>query len=172
MIRHNTSCGYAFVIFRDEAEAKKACEMFCQKELQGRTIQVELADDAKRGSSRGGRRGTRGWRRGGGARKQPTAVEGKPSATCLFVSNLPWSYTQEDIERLFAAYRPSQIRMITRYNGMFKGFCFVDVQTTEDQQAAIAALNGKKCEGRDIIVRVALGEPHERKEAEEPSPAK
>jgi len=43
-------------------------------------------------------------------------------------------------------------------NARSKGFGFVEFENEKDQQAALAALNGKQVEGRDLIVKIALTE--------------
>lgn len=75
--RGNRSMGYGFVEFENEAEAKKAVEAMNKKELDGRDINVEIAnpreesaEKAPRAAPSGGFRGGRGARggRGRGAR--------------------------------------------------------------------------------------------------------
>jgi RNA recognition motif-containing protein len=67
----------------------------------------------------------------------------------LYVGNLSYSTTENSLRELFAAYEPSEIRMIGD-----KGFGFVDVP--EDKAGdAIAAMNGREVDGRAISVSEA-----------------
>ena len=67
----------------------------------------------------------------------------------LYVGNLSHSTTESALRELFAAYEPSEIRLIGD-----KGFGFVDVP--EDKAAeAIAAMNGREVDGRAITVNEA-----------------
>ena len=67
----------------------------------------------------------------------------------LYVGNLSYSVTESKLRELFAAYEPTEVRMITD-----KGFGFVDV--AEDKAAdAIAAMNGRDVDGRALTVNEA-----------------
>ncbi len=67
----------------------------------------------------------------------------------LYVGNLSSSATESSLRELFAAYEPSEVRLIGD-----RGFGFVDVP--EDKAAeAILAMNGKDVDGRAIIVNEA-----------------
>lgn len=68
----------------------------------------------------------------------------------LYVGNLPYSTTEEDLRRVFDAYGPVEdVRVIQN-----KGFGFVDVP--EDQLgAAIEGTNGTELGGRTITVNEA-----------------
>ena len=67
----------------------------------------------------------------------------------LYVGNLSYSATESSLRELFAAYEPTEVRLIGD-----KGFGFVDVP--EDKAAeAILAMNGKDVDGRAITVNEA-----------------
>ncbi len=71
----------------------------------------------------------------------------------LYVGNLPYHVTEEDVRSLFAAYDPADVRIIPD-----KGFGFVEV--AEDKAAdAIAALNGTDFQGRSLTVDEARPRP-------------
>ncbi|MCL6613748.1 MAG: RNA-binding protein, partial [Firmicutes bacterium] len=67
----------------------------------------------------------------------------------LYVGNLSYQSTEQDVRDLFAAYDPGAIRIIPE-----KGFGFVDVPE-EKAAEAIAATNGANLGGRNIIVNEA-----------------
>ncbi len=64
----------------------------------------------------------------------------------LYVGNLSYSATEQDLRDLFAAFEPAEIRIIGD-----KGFGFVDVPE-ERVTEAIAATNSKEIRGRAIKV--------------------
>src|SRR3954469_599293 len=78
-------------------------------------------------------------------------------STKLFVGNLSFNTTENELQDLFAAYGPvQQIDMIMdRMTGRPRGFGFVTMENKEDAQKAIAALNGKNLDGRDLTVNEA-----------------
>ena len=66
------------------------------------------------------------------------------SQNSLYVGNLPWSCTEEELEAHFAQHGPVRaVRIITeRRSGRSKGFGFVEMESAEAGQSAIDALNG------------------------------
>ncbi len=75
----------------------------------------------------------------------------------LFVGNLPYSTTSEQLKDLFASYGSivSADVIIDRESGRSKGFGFVEFTTDEEAQAAISALHDEEVEGRKLVVNVA-----------------
>ena len=78
-------------------------------------------------------------------------------STKLFVGNLSFNTTENDLQDLFAAYGPvQQVDMIMdRMTGRPRGFGFVTMENKEDAQKAVEALNGKNLDGRDLTVNEA-----------------
>jgi RNA recognition motif-containing protein len=78
----------------------------------------------------------------------------------LYVGNLPWSLTQEELQALFAPYgRIQSARIIVeKETGRSKGFGFVEIEA-EDVQQAIAAMNGAHVGGRPLVVNEAQTKP-------------
>lgn len=77
-------------------------------------------------------------------------------AKVLYVGNLPWAATDEDLARAFGQYAEvTSARVVRdRETGKSRGFGFVEVR--DDQvQAAIAALNGAEWAGRPLTVNEA-----------------
>lgn len=75
----------------------------------------------------------------------------------LYVGNLPWSATEEQVRSIFSEYGTlTDVALITdRMTGRSKGIAFVTFETEEEAQAAISALNGHELDGREIMVNVA-----------------
>ncbi|MBI3880168.1 MAG: RNA-binding protein [Verrucomicrobia bacterium] len=78
-------------------------------------------------------------------------------STKLFVGNLPFSVTQNDLQELFSAHGVvvEVAVMLDRETGRPRGFAFVTMESAEAAQAAIAALAGKNFQGRDLTVNEA-----------------
>ena len=68
----------------------------------------------------------------------------------IYVGNLSYDMTEEQLRRAFAAYGAvGSVRLITnRYNGKSKGFGFVQMPNREEAEKAVAALNDKDFMGR------------------------
>jgi len=82
--------------------------------------------------------------------------------TSIYVGNLPFTATEEDVRDMFAAYgEVDEVRLMTdRETGRARGFGFVKM-AADTAQAAIRALNGKNLGGRDL----RINEAEERKPA-------
>ena len=72
----------------------------------------------------------------------------------LYVGNLPWSATEEELKAHFEEAGPVKaVRIITEGgSGRSKGFAFVEMESEEDGQTAIDSLNGKDFGGRELRV--------------------
>ncbi|NLF92412.1 MAG: RNA-binding protein [Oligosphaeraceae bacterium] len=75
----------------------------------------------------------------------------------LYVGNLSYSVTDDDLNQLFAQFgQVDSARVIMdRDSGRSKGFGFVEMADDNEAQAAIDALNGKDNNGRVINVNEA-----------------
>lgn len=75
----------------------------------------------------------------------------------LYVGNLPYSTTQDQIRELFAqAGEVSQVNLITdRDTGRLKGFGFVEMATAEGSTEAIKRFNGYSLDDRTLTVNEA-----------------
>jgi RNA recognition motif-containing protein len=75
----------------------------------------------------------------------------------LFVGNLAWSITEEELERIFAPYGTVRsVHLITdRATGRSRGFGFVEMPYDPEAQDAIAGLHGIVVAGRVRIVSEA-----------------
>ncbi len=79
----------------------------------------------------------------------------------MYVSNLSFHTTDEDLNTLFSKFGVvSSAKVITdRETGRSRGFGFVDMSSDDESQKAIAGLNQKEIEGRQMSVSVAKEKP-------------
>ena len=75
----------------------------------------------------------------------------------LYVGNLSYSTTNQDLEQLFGQHgQVTSAQIINdRDTGRSKGFGFVEMSSDDEAQAAIAALNGQQHMGRTLTVNEA-----------------
>ena len=75
----------------------------------------------------------------------------------LFVGNLSFNTTENDLQDAFAAFGTvtESNLMMDRTTGRPRGFGFVTMGTPEEAESAINALNGKEMDGRALTVNVA-----------------
>jgi RNA recognition motif-containing protein len=75
----------------------------------------------------------------------------------IYVGNLSFSATEQDLRQLFEQYGAvDKVNLITdRDTGRARGFGFVEMPDTRAAQSAIQALNGKELNGRALTVNEA-----------------
>jgi RNA recognition motif-containing protein len=75
----------------------------------------------------------------------------------LFVGNLSFNTTENDLNDAFAAHGTvvEAVLMMDRMSGRPRGFGFVTMSSPAEAQKAIDALNGAQLDGRALTVNVA-----------------
>ena len=81
--------------------------------------------------------------------------------TNIFVGNLSFSTTQDDLHQAFAQYGSvERVNIVTdRDTGQARGFAFVEMTDRAAAEAAINGLNGRDMNGRTINVNEARPKP-------------
>lgn len=75
----------------------------------------------------------------------------------IYVGNLPFTASEEDIRQAFGAYGVvTSVSIIKDHEtGQSRGFAFVEMANNEEGQTAITNLNGKPLKGRPLKVNEA-----------------
>ncbi|APA08803.1 hypothetical protein SS1G_02594 [Sclerotinia sclerotiorum 1980 UF-70] len=106
-------------------------------------------------------------------RERGPPADGIPSKNKVMVANLPYDLHEDKLKELFAIYEPTSAKIALRPIPRFmvkklqargeprkgRGFGFVTLSSEEQQQKAVAEMNGKEIEGREIAVKVAIDSP-------------
>lgn len=76
----------------------------------------------------------------------------------IYVGNLPYRVTNQELEEIFAAFGTVQKAnvIMDRETNRSKGYGFVEMAETADGEAAIKALDGSEVQGRNMKVNQAL----------------
>lgn len=79
----------------------------------------------------------------------------------LYVGNLPYSTTEEQLTDLFSrAGQVESVRVMRDMaTGRARGFAFVEMASDDDAQRAIGEFNEYKLEGRPLVVNEARPKP-------------
>ncbi len=79
----------------------------------------------------------------------------------IYVGNISWSMTDEDLKNLFVSYGTvSSAKILREKNtGRSKGFGFVEMEDDDAAKNAIASLNESEVQGRKIIVNESKPRP-------------
>ncbi|MEY4916970.1 MAG: hypothetical protein RL616_883 [Verrucomicrobiota bacterium] len=75
----------------------------------------------------------------------------------LFVGNLSFNTTENDLHDAFAAFGTVQEAniMMDRMSGRSRGFAFVSMATADEANKAIEGLHGQQVDGRALTVNIA-----------------
>jgi len=75
----------------------------------------------------------------------------------LFVGNIAWSASEDDLRNLFTQHGEVEDLVILKdkFTNRSKGFGFVTFTSDEDAATAISELNGYNLNGRDLVVNEA-----------------
>lgn len=75
----------------------------------------------------------------------------------LYIGNLPYSVADNQLNELFASYGEivSAVVIKDKHSGRSKGFGFVEFADESAAQAALAEMNGKEVDGRELKVSEA-----------------
>lgn len=176
--RGRRSLGYGFVTYATEAEAIKAAQELNNKSLDGREINVEVArtkptseSDAPKSSRRQKKKKASSSSsssssdesekvRSSKEKKKKVSRATEPSKTTLFVANLPYATTDDDLKKLFAAYKINSAHVARMRNGRSKGYGFVEFESEQEQLKAFESVKDVHLEGRAIYLKIALSEPN------------
>jgi len=183
--RGQYSRGYGFVNMKDEATAKQAMDSLNHKDLDGRAINIELARAAgerssapRRGGFRGPRRDFDGPRRDFGGprqdfdgprrrfnRRRPrrfrrTFDPNAPlSKTRVFLNNLPFDTTAEELRAEFKGYGINEIIIPLGFGGRPRGYGFIEFKTPADQAKCMKEKAGMVLKEREIRLEAAREKP-------------
>ncbi|PNH12029.1 U1 small nuclear ribonucleoprotein, partial [Tetrabaena socialis] len=84
-------------------------------------------------------------------------IEGDPYKT-IIVSRLSYDVTDKKLRREFEEYGPvKRVRIVTDKAGKPRGYAFVEFEHKADMKEAYKAADGKKIEGRRVLVDVERG---------------
>jgi len=117
--------------------------------------------DAERSGSSSVGPGTAGSERSGGNRDRvarPSARSADASDRTLYIGNLPYDASQEEIEELFAsvgAEMPANVYLPVDQDGRKRGFGFVTMSSADAANAALDALRGAEIRSRRLVINIA-----------------
>jgi RNA recognition motif-containing protein len=82
----------------------------------------------------------------------------------VYVANLPWRTTEDDLAVLFAEFgRVVDVRVIQDpTTGQSRGYGFVELDDADAAKRAVASLNGREYNGRRLLASVARPKKTER----------
>ncbi|NWV42008.1 RBM19 protein, partial [Grantiella picta] len=137
--------GYIFVDLKSEAEMQRALKR--KKEfLGGRCVEVSRCKNTPK-ETLPAKPASQPWQR---QLRDDEEEEDLSESGRLFVRNLPFTSTEEDLEKIFSKYGPlSEIHFpIDKLTKRPKGFAFITYMMPEHAVKALAELDGQVFQGR------------------------
>lgn len=122
--RKNRSKGYGFVTVLKESDQNNVIEKINNMELNSRKLSASAA------------------------------IEATESETIAYVSNIPWSWKDEELRNLFKDLNVKTSRVVVSRTGRSRGFGFVEFSSNEELQNA-CKLNETKVEERPLTIRAS-----------------
>ncbi|NP_001088073.1 RNA binding motif protein 19 L homeolog [Xenopus laevis] len=160
---YGNKTGYVFVDLSSEEEVQKALKRN-KDYMGGRYIEV-FRDNYTKSPSVQSKAESRPWEQ---RDKQELQQEDLSESGRLFVRNLPYSCTEDDLDKLFSKYGPiSEIHFpIDSLTKKPKGFAFVTFLITEHAVKAYAEVDGQIFQGRLLHVLPSAAKKEEVNESE------
>jgi len=159
--RAKRSRGFAFIDFEQESAAVKAREEMNGKEVAaGAPITVLQARERSRPSKEKKEKPEPAEKREKPAAKEKAAkpkadaAAAVPSTTELFVKNLPPTFVDDDLEKVFAVFGPLKHSYVCWRRDKHRGYGFVKFDESAHAAAAAEKLNGQTVGGGDKPLRV------------------
>jgi RNA recognition motif-containing protein len=92
---------------------------------------------------------------------EPQGREKEIMAKKLYVGNLSYKTSEDDLKNYFAGFGTVEsVKIISdRDSGNSKGFGFVEMSSDAEAQAAITGSNGQELDGRKLKVNEAIDKP-------------
>lgn len=178
-----TQIGYGFAVYDSAEAASKAVSTLNGRKMGKNEVKVELATPqrtSRRTRGRGrGRRGSRAPRRNIGEAAEPTAeaetslekpsrggrarvrqprardiAEGEASTTLLYIGNLPFKCTEDELKSIFQDYKIADA-YIARYFGRPQGYGFVEASTSDEQKRILSELQSVEVGDRKLAIKAA-----------------
>ena len=83
----------------------------------------------------------------------------------IYVGNLSWGTSEEDLQKAFGTFGQVQSVSIVKdkFSGESRGFGFVEMPDTTEADQAISSLNGTDMGGRNLTVNTARPRTEERR---------
>lgn len=140
--------GFGFVTLATSEQAQIARDSLDGSIQAGKSISVRpfSAEPPKRDAAAAGPRGF-----GAPAQSPQQAAD-----RTLYVGNLPYDVTPEEVEGLFNEGNPvARVHLPTDADGRRRGFGFVTMGTADGARDAVEALRGAELRGRRLVVNLA-----------------
>jgi len=153
--------GFGFVTLSTPAEAQAARDALDGSMQGGKSISVRpFQAEPPRRDSVGGMQGGPRSGPGGFAGSRPPGGGGGPAAPdrTLYVGNLPYDCTQQEVEVLINGVAEGQVVRVhlpTDPDGRKRGFGFVTMASAETAKSASEALKTADIRGRKLVVNLA-----------------
>ncbi|QSZ37865.1 hypothetical protein DSL72_008965 [Monilinia vaccinii-corymbosi] len=159
------SKGYGFVTFADAEDAQRALDEFNGQSFQGRKMKIEIAQPRSRDApATDGGDGLQVRKKSAIAAEAAAVKKARQAKLAeskappkLIIRNLPWSVkTPDELAKLFMGFGKVKYATLPKVKGKEAGFGFIVMRGKKNAEKALAAVNGREIDGRQIAVDWAV----------------
>ena len=157
MGRNGRSRGYGLVTFNDADTATSAASAFNEQEFQTRNLIVHIdkgATTKENTDSENKPKPAKKVKAPRAPKEASTEVSPNFTGTSLFVNNLSWATTSEELSAAFAEFSAATASVATRNDGRSRGWGTVQFKTVEECNKACSEGKGMEVGGRVIEVGI------------------
>lgn len=141
--RKGRSQGYGLVTFNDPADADRAIQQLNEFEFQGRRMVVREDRGATEKKPK--------------QRKQKASEPVVVNELALFIGNLSWDTTQQQLEEVLMNFNPVSVELKEGRDGRSRGFALATFDSVQAAQTCMDQMNGTEMDGRQMNVRFDKG---------------
>lgn len=146
MLRSGRSKGWALVTMGSPAEATNAAEALHDYELEGRLMNVRMDRGPREAPAGGAPREPR--------QRRPLEPTNNNDGTKLFIGNLPWSITDDELAAKLQPYGLISSEILSTSTGRSLGRGLAVMNSVEAANRAIEELNNTDFGGRSMLVKL------------------
>lgn len=141
------SMGYGFIEFHTAADAQQALSQMAGSRLDDHVLQLKFSSRPPQVACKPATTSFLG----------SAAVDVKPAkSNKLLVRNVPFEANKQELRELFSAFgQLKTLRLPKKFNGMHRGFAFVEFVSKEEAAKALQALSSTHLYGRKIVLAYA-----------------
>ncbi|KAK2948466.1 putative Nuclear localization sequence-binding protein [Blattamonas nauphoetae] len=141
------SKGFAFVLFSKKKDAQFVVSEFNGSTIGGRTVTVEISNKTPEELRQAELQSEK---------KRSSIRSDIAPSTTLFITNLPFDATEDDLTNHFRKFNPSSVRIAySMETGKSRGIAFVECNSVEEATQVKEEMHQSKMNGRSLGVNFA-----------------
>ncbi|KAI9483303.1 MAG: hypothetical protein EXX96DRAFT_557646 [Benjaminiella poitrasii] len=153
---------------RRSAKRSSVTEEEKKEEEKDKTIKEEEPEIDKKEETEARDNTTKRKKRSNKKKVERERTSTEPSKTTLFIANLPYATTSEELkDKVFSSYKVVSAYVARMRHGRSKGYGFVEFEDEKEQLRALESFKDLVLDGRSIYMKIAFSEPKKENQVED-----